>query len=418
MDKPYQRALVLLEQRRYDLAEEELRRAIAAAPDDGYLHALLADCLCERGDYRAATAEAEQAIHLEPELPEGHAVLSRTLLRRNHFAEAERAIQEALRLEPLEPRYCAQLAAVHLERRDWEAGLAAAERGLESDPEHIACNNLRAMALVQLGRRDEAGLTMASTLARGPEVAFSHANQGWACLHDGRRQQALEHFREALRLDPTLDFARAGMVEAMKAKNFIYALFLRYFLFMGRLSGRAQWAIILGGYFGYRLLSGIAREQPDLAPWLTPFLLLYAVFALMTWIAAPLFNLLLRLDRHGRYALSRDEVVASNWIGGLIAAGLALLAGWLATENELMMMGAIFCGLLLLPTSATFACQAGWPRRMMAVYTVALVGAGVGFFVLGLRGDPAAMTLLLMVLWGSLLSGFVGNILAAQAPRQ
>src|SRR5262245_38453287 len=221
MDRSYQRALVLLQQGRYDLAEEELRRALAAAPDDGYLHALLAECLWERGDFGEATAEAQEAIHPEPELSVGHAALSRSLLSRNHVAEAERAIHEALRLDPGNPNFCAQLAAIHLERRDWQAALSAAERGLEADPEHIPCNNLRAMALVNLGRRDEAGLTMASTLARDPEVAFSHANQGWACLRAGDSQQALEHFREALRLEPNLEFARAGIVEAMKARNFI-----------------------------------------------------------------------------------------------------------------------------------------------------------------------------------------------------
>src|SRR5262249_45363590 len=105
--------------------------------------------------------------------------------------------------------------------------------------------------------------------------------------------------------DPTLEFARYGIVEALKSKNLIYALFLRYFLWMGRLSSQVQWAIVLGGFFGYQLLAGVARRNPNLSPWLVPILVAYAVFALMTWIAAPLFNLLLRLDRYGRYALSR-----------------------------------------------------------------------------------------------------------------
>ena len=41
-------------------------------------------------------------------------------------------------------------------RRRWAAALATADRGLALDPEHAQCTNLRAMALVQLGRKDEA----------------------------------------------------------------------------------------------------------------------------------------------------------------------------------------------------------------------------------------------------------------------
>ena len=96
------------------------------------------------------------------------------------------------------------------------------------------------MALVQLGRKDEAQQTLGSALANDPENALTHANQGWALLHRGDHAKALEHFREALRIDPELDWARAGIVEALKARHLIYRVMLRFFLWMGRQSqGRA-----------------------------------------------------------------------------------------------------------------------------------------------------------------------------------
>src|SRR5262249_11867800 len=157
----------------------------------------------------------------------------------------------------------------------------AAEEGLEQDPEHVSCNNLRAMALVKLGRNAEAGTTIATALERQPENAFSHANQGWGFLHQGNHQKALEHFPGSLRLDPEMEYARAGIVEAMKPRHWIYALFLRYFLWMARLSGKAQWAIIIGGYIGYRALGALAEKQPDLSPWVRPIMVAYIVFAVM-----------------------------------------------------------------------------------------------------------------------------------------
>jgi hypothetical protein len=53
-----------------------------------------------------------------------------------------------------------------------------------------------------LGRKGEAGSTIDGTLSREPENSFSHANKGWTLLEQGRRKEALAHFRESLRLEP------------------------------------------------------------------------------------------------------------------------------------------------------------------------------------------------------------------------
>jgi tetratricopeptide (TPR) repeat protein len=421
MDKHTARALVLIEQSRYDLAEQELRQALAVSPDDAFPHALLALCLCERQQYVEATEEARTAIRLDPELPRSHHILARILLERHRPDEALPPIREALRLAPDQPDHYALLAAICLEQRDWRGALEAAEKGLEHDAEHTGCTNLRAMALMRLGRHDEAGLTLAGTLARDPEDAWSHANQGWLLLQQNERRKALEHFREALRLQPGLDYARAGMVEALKSKNLVYALMLRYFLFMARLSHRAQWAIVGGGYIGYRLLGEVAEKNPDLRPWVMPLLIAYVVFAVLTWIAGPLFNLLLRLDRFGRHALSPDQVSASNWVGALIALALAGLAAWLFADRFLSLLGLLaagYFGLLLLPVSAVFNCSPGWPRRTMVLYTLALAGVGFAAFVLIFLGQTLAVQAIQVFLWGSLLSGFVANYLMQSVARR
>jgi Tfp pilus assembly protein PilF len=422
MDRHFEHALVLLEQQRFDLAEEKLRQSLLSAPDHGLSHALLAHCLCEREQWDAAADEARQACHLAPELPEAHAAMARVWYERHHYDEALAAIDEALRLDPGNPNHYHRLAAIHLARRDWPAALDAASLGLEMDPQHAGCINLRAMALVKLGRNDDATAAIATALARNPEDAFTHANQGWAYLHEGNHQQALVHFREALRIDPNMDFARAGLVEALKSKNIIYALMLRYFLFMARMSGRVQWIIVLGGYFGYQFLRSLAAQNPRLGPWVRPFIIAYMVFAVLTWISAPLFNFLLRLDPFGKYALSRDQRAASNWIGGLLL--LAAIAGgvWLSTDGDFAFVAAaaaIYFGLLLLPVSGTFNCQAGWPRTVMGAYTIGLAFVGPAFVPALYVGQTDLATLCLQAFcWGTLLSGFLANYLSAQVPRR
>ena len=92
------------------------------------------------------------------------------------------------------------------------------------------------MALTHLGRRGEAGTAIDTALARDPKNALTHANRGWTLLHGGDHARALEHFREALRLDPELAWARRGIVETLSARGPVIRLLLRYFLWMQRIA--------------------------------------------------------------------------------------------------------------------------------------------------------------------------------------
>lgn len=392
---------------------------------------MLALCLTEQQQFPAALEEARQAVHLCPDVPFSHYVLARVAYHRNDYRAALGAIQEAIRLDPTDPDHFSLLAAVHFEERRWAEALAAADQGLRQDPEHVGCANLRAMALVKLGRRSEAGVAIEGALAKAPESSITHANQGWTLVERGEYAKALEHFREALRLDPQNEWARQGIVEALQARHLIYAVMLRYFLWMSRLSQQAQWGIVIGGYVGYRVLGTVAKANPALAPWILPVQILYVVFALMTWLAQPLFNLVLRLNRFGRLALSREQVVASNWVGACLLLALACVAGFLASGFErVFLLAALIFGLQALPTSAVFKCEPGWPRRAMLLYAVGMGGLGVTAAALLLAGawaadDARAATLgrfagppLGLFLLGVFVSGFLANYLIGQRPKR
>jgi len=423
MNAPFERALLLYEQARFDLAENELRKTLGNDPNEADAHALLGLCLAEREQYREATHEAQTAIHLLPDLPFAHYALAAILHKRGLLDDSERSVAEALRLDPWNAEYYALLSAIRYDQRRWQDALAAAEEGLTVLPEHVGCTNLRAMALIQLGRRAEAGQTIDSALAKDPENAFTHSNQGWACLHQRNPAKALEHFREALRLDPQLEMARLGIVEALKARNIIYRWFLSYFLWMSRLSHTMQWVVVLGGYFGYRFLSQLAKDKPALAPWITPILILYFLFAILTWIADPVFNLLLRIDRFGRMALSREQIVASNWVGGCLLAAATFAAAGLILPNEVLLLSGGAFLMLTIPLSGTFHCLPGWPRTMMALYTIGLLVVAASGFSLLLFGRDENMfslgTILLgLFLIGIFVSGFVANALVMARPTR
>jgi tetratricopeptide (TPR) repeat protein len=375
---------------------------------------MLALCLLQREDWPGAAAEADHAVGAAPDLPFAHYVRARVLHGRGRHEEAEAAVAEAIRLDGQNPDYFWLAGAIQYERRRWAAALSLAEQGLAADPEHAGCVNLRAMALVNLGRRDEAGRAIGAALARDPDNAITHANQGWALLHQGDHRKALEHFREALRLKPELEWARAGIVEALKARNFVYRWMLRYFLWMSRLSSQAQWGIILGGFFGYRLLAVVAEQHQGAAPFARAVMIAYVGFAVMTWLADPLFNLLLRLNRFGRLALSRRQVLTSNFIGGLLLAALVALAAGLIRDETRLLLLALVLGLLMLPVSGAFRVPPGWPRAVMiaACCGLALMGlsaVGLMFLVRGYTNDTPH---LLMGVSSLLLTGFTWGILA------
>jgi tetratricopeptide (TPR) repeat protein len=426
MNANLQRGILLFQQSRPEMAEAEFRQALASEPDDAYAHALLALCLLKGARYQDATAEAQTAVHLQPDFPFAHYALAHVFYSRNCYPEALSAAGEAIRLAPEDPDYLSLLASIHMREQRWGDALRAADQGLQFDPEHIRCTNLRATALVKLGRRAEAGRTMDAALAKNPEDAPTHANQGWTFLEKGEPKKALEHFREALRLDPENQWARQGIVEALKARNILYAVMLKYFLWMSRFSRRGQWAIVLGGYFGNRILGALEGANPALAPWVHPLRLLYVCFALMTWMATPFFNLLLRLNRFGRLVLSREQTIASNWFGLCLLGALLGLAGccWSAIRDP-SSMGALVFGALLIPVSGVFRCPAGSPRRIMAGLTICLALLGTAAILVevpairrtGLDGGLSGV-LFIVVMFGAVGSTWLVNILHSQRPRR
>lgn len=420
----HQRALVLFDQGRFDLAERSLRNALAEDHADATAHALLALCLSELGRRAEATAEAEAAVGLAPDESLPHYALAHVRYDRNDFSGAREALDEAIRLDPDDPNQSALLAQLFAHDARWEQALAAAEEGLAIDPEHTGCTNLRVLALRQLGRTAEAASALGRALERAPENAPTHANQGWACLQAGDQPRALEHFREALRLDPNNEWARNGIVETLKARHALYGMMLRYFFWMGRFSAGTQWKISLGAVLGYNVLRSVARTNPSLAPLIYPVLGAYLLFVLLTWIADSLFNFVLLLDPFGRLALSREQRVGAYWMGALIvsAAGSAIL--WLVTRAPLAGEAAIMATILALPLGGTLHCHAGWPRRTMAAITALLAGVALLRVVTAIgmtraeQGASAYAGHFWTVVLGVALASWVGKGLSSVVPKR
>lgn len=404
------RAQLLLQQSRAAEAENEASLAIAQAPDHPQAYSLLALSRMQQNKNQPALEAARAALGLAPDHAYFHYILALALYRLDQTDKALQTMADAIRLDPNDADHFCLLAEIHLELRNWTDALTASEQALALSPEHTGAANLRAMALVRLGRKDEAVNTVNYALERDPESAFSHSNQGWNCLHQNNPKEALEHFREALRLDPELDYAREGMVEALKARNPIYRAMLSYFLWMGRLSDRYQWAIVIGIYFGSRVLLSFARTYPSYKAFWWVVLSAFYGFVYLTWTAHPMFNLFLRLDRFGRYALSAEQRVASNWFGPFFAAAVAATVWFFATDSDASFF-AMFClAALSICVAVTFS-RTGKTRWGLGAATTALAALAASALAPLLRDTSASSGALTLFIFGFLAFQILANFL-------
>jgi hypothetical protein len=268
-------------------------------------------------------------------------------------------------------------------------------------------------------------------LTRDPDNAVTHANMGWALLESGDPEKALHHFQEALRIDPTSEWARSGIIEAMKARHIIYRWMLGYFLWMMCFSPKVQLALLFGIVIGNSVLANLAENIPLLRPLKVPIIVCYLLFVLMTWIAQPLFNLILRLNRFGRLALSREQIVESNWLGGYLICSFVLLITGVVLFLERRVpdeffdiaLHALLVLALSIPLCGTFNSRPGWPKILMILGTIALTFFSVlsiGLLLIGqlapklifANQDQLAYGFFMICVWGIIISTWVSTALA------
>jgi tetratricopeptide (TPR) repeat protein len=357
-----ERTHVLLGQGRFKDAKDEILKHLGLVPEDGSAYAFLALCELNLGQPKEATAFAQNAITLAPDYAFAHYMLAQALHHRNRLAEAEKSVNEAIRLEPEEPLHFAALAAIRMSQRKFRDALAAADAGLALDPTDSRCLNQRASALVMLGRRAEAAATMAGALANSPDDSMTHANQGFALLHANDPRKAIHHFREALRINPENEHAKVGIVESLKARRFIYRLLLQYFFLVSRLPQSAQMVLLVAMLFGPGLLRKWGEKSPFTEMCVEIVIAAYLAFAAMTWLGNAAFNLMLRFDKDGRYALNDDQLQGANLLALYLIPPVLMMSGLALTGNHSFQWAAFRWMFVCMPAAAVFHCDKGWPR--------------------------------------------------------
>lgn len=284
---------------------------------------MLALCFMNLREFSPAKFHAEQSIHLAPDQSFGHSALAQVLIHCGRPDEARLAICEAIRLAPTIADYYGILASLEIDKQQFHAALTTTSHGLSVQPENAICLNMRSLALANVGDAHGTAATRLQVLEISPDHAYTHASQGWALLRLLKVRESLEHFREALRIDPDFEWARQGMAEALRSRNPI-----------SRVLGRSN--------------------------------------------LAPLCNLVLCIDRFGRHLLTTDQVRGAYLTGTCWAVVVACIALAAALQSALFVYLSCCFAMLSLLASGIFQCRAGKHRWIIAAMTTGLLAVALG----------------------------------------
>jgi len=419
MSDQYERAQLLLAQRRYDLAERELRGILAEDPNDGGSLALLALCILNDSErLTEATETAQRGVTVAPDESLNHYALAACYLRRNRNDEAEAAVQVSLALDPHDADAFAILARANFARQRYQDALDAADQGLAIDPEHGDSSNIRSITLERLGRATEAVAAATQRLKQDPQDPMAHAAHGYTLLNAGNYQAAQVAFREALRLDPSNDVARMGLITALNNRSFVFRSIHKFYVALSRLNSKAAFLLIIGVWLLIQLLSRMAEQVPGLRPFVIPVVILYVLFVVLTWIANPLFNTFLRFHPFGQHLLDRSQRWASNLIAPcLLLSACSLLIGLLFADLLLgILAGAYWLGLAI-PIASTFSMEDQKRRMLLGIASVAIALVPVGGTLLSIsQGSMAAVMVSFQWFAYSLLAVQIGSNLLVLRP--
>lgn len=400
-DSRLSRVEILLKQQRYKEAEKILQSLLSEDINNVHYLTIHAELKLQMDDFESAITIIDRAIGLEPDHSTLFYIKARIKIQQNQLESAESLIKEAIKLDPFDADYFALLANINLGRKQFDIALKNANKALEIDAQNLNALNTRSTALNKLDRNDESYQTIEGALREDPNNPYTHANYGWGLLENGQHEKALEHFHEALKIDPDFEFAQAGMLQAIKAKNPFYRMFLKYAFWMGNMAAKNQWVVILGFYFGFRFLRVFSKNNPALQPFLTPLLIILAVLAFSTWIMEPISNLFLRFNKYGKVLLSKDEKTSSNFVAISLAVFVIGLLLYLILSDQRFLAVAVFGFAMMVPFGSMFSSKA--KRKPFLIYAVAMAVIGLAAvsltFITGELFNPMSVVFML---------GFIG----------
>lgn len=369
------RAQQLRDLHRHEEAVALLHAHLAQNPDDPIAFLELAMNRLEiEGAKLLALEDARRATGLLPGESFPLALQSRVLSSLDREKEALPLADSAIALDPENPYSwnSKSLALCGLHR--WNEAEQSARQALVLDPDDATASNLLAHTLRLQQKLNESEAESRRRLARDPENAFSFANSGWASLQRGQIGEAENFFKEALRLDPEMSYAKNGLKESFRARSAFYRLFLRWVFFIQQFSQKNRIAIIIGLLIGFKILKGLAAAVHPLL--VIPVVIIYYAFLFGTWISNGLANFLILKDPVARMSLDRGEKLEGIAVGTLFLGGLLIFIGGMTANLIPVAIAGGSMMVATIPVTLIFTNKSILGRFIFGANTLAILGLG------------------------------------------
>ncbi|WP_447007156.1 tetratricopeptide repeat protein [Saccharothrix isguenensis] len=382
------RGQALLDLNRAREAEEQFRTALAAAPGEPTLHALLAQALLRQQRFQEAHDASRAAVGAAPEHVMAYSTLAASLAGLKRLNEAEDAVRHALALAPEAAVLHVQEAYVLLAQNRPVDALISIGRARALDPEDSDAAAVQAAALFESHRFEQAEAAVDEALRLDPQNADAHRIRGLLALRRGGGEPAVQAHRTALRLSPTDSDAREGLSVALKSRNPLYGLMLRYGMWLKTLPTGLRLLVLFLPFILTRLLRPFEGEA-----WASVLLVVVIAAVVLSWSLEPLMNCVLLLSRE-RHLLSRSARLSTYAFLGFAAAALAVLAVGLNTGPERLLTLALGLCLWAMATGSAHVIRTDRRKILTIGAAVAAVVAAIAFAgaVGGVGGSTVAVT--------------------------
>ena len=150
------------------------------------------------GRYEEGIAEAERGVELDPNSGQANFLLAVVLRYAGKSKEAIPLIQKALRLEPIPPDiYVQNLALVYFQTGDCKEALAACEKGLKRDPDHLSSRVIMAAVYGSCGREKEARKEASEVLRINPKFTVESFTKNLPYKNPSDRDRTIQGLRKA-----------------------------------------------------------------------------------------------------------------------------------------------------------------------------------------------------------------------------
>lgn len=200
-----------LAQKKPDKAIARLNDALAKDPSSrAFAHELLAEVYIVQKKYNEAEQALRKAIEENPKWNVPYRNLANLHLVRGEFSAAEAAYQQGLQAVPEDEQLLLHLAGAYERTRDFEKAMATYERILKKNPDNlVVANNLASLLTDHKG--DAANLKRARELASrfesSPQPAFRDT-LAWVYYKSGETDKAVEILKKVVKESPNVSIFR------------------------------------------------------------------------------------------------------------------------------------------------------------------------------------------------------------------